>query len=358
MDKWMLVVAGLLAGTGCASGTKGEATSAPIPVRVAPARTETVREWVRLFGRVVPPPDRDATLAPQVAGVLLDVAVRQGEVVRKGEVVARVDPAPLDDALRAAEAAEKRAAAEAEFRAKAAVRTRNLLDKGVASRQEAEADEAAATAAESGLAEARAALATAQRRRGWAELRAPFDGVVVKVVRRAGEPVDGSPATGVVELAAQWPVEIAADAVAESLQEIRPGAPAEVSVRDATTAARAARVTRVARSVDPASGAGEVRLAVSDAAAALVLGTPVDVRIVVRERKGALTVPESAVRHGPEGHAEVVVAAGGKASVRTVSTGITEGGRVEISSGLGAGDEVVVEDVVGIVDGMPVDAKR
>src|SRR5206468_9031618 len=85
------------------------------------------------------PPDRDATLAPLVAGLLLAVPVREGQSVRAGEILARVEGAPLDDALRAAEAAERRADAEAAFRKSAAVRTRTLVDKGVASRQDAEA---------------------------------------------------------------------------------------------------------------------------------------------------------------------------------------------------------------------------
>lgn len=349
-------VVALLAGAGCAGGEKGGPPEAAA-VRVAEAGTGTVREWLTLFGRAAPPPDRDATLAPQVPGVLLSVVVREGQAVSEGQVVARVDAAPLDDAVLAAEAGERRAESEASFRAKAAERTQDLFQRGVASRQEAEADAAAATAARSSLAEAGAALATARRRRAWAELKAPFDGVVVKVLRRAGEPVDGTPATGVVELAAPRPVEIAAAALADSLQAIRPGAVAEVSLRDGAAPPLAARVARVARAVDAATGAGEVRLSLQDPAPSLILGTPVSVRIVVKEHPAAVVVPETAVRRGPAGQAEVVVVVNAKAVVRTVATGAAEAGRIEISSGLAAGEQVVVENPVGLVDGAPVDVR-
>src|SRR5256712_1653064 len=192
-----------------------------VAVRTARVETGTITEWIRLYGRIAPPPDRDATLAPLVAGLLLAVPVREGQSVRVGEVLARVEGAPLDDGLRAAEAAERRAEAEAAFRRSAATRTRTLVDKGVASRQDAEADEAAAVSADAALAEATSALATARRRRDWADLRAPFDGVVVRVFRRPGEAVDGTPATPVIQVAATTGAPVAAEATAEKLATTR-----------------------------------------------------------------------------------------------------------------------------------------
>jgi multidrug efflux system membrane fusion protein len=352
----MAGVAGLAAAVAC-GGKADPPADPPAPVRVAKAETGAVTEWVRLFGRVAPPPDRDATIAPQVAGVLLAVPVRDGQAVRAGEVVARVEPSALDDAVAAAEAAERRAASEAAFRKKAGQRTRSLFEKGVASGQEAEADDAATIAAESSLAEAQASLAIARRRRGWADLAAPFDGVVVKVIRRAGEPVDGSPASGVVQIAAERPVEVVADAVPEALGVIRSGAIAEIRVRDGSKDALPARVRRAARAVDPASGAGEVRLSLDDEAAPLVLGTPVSVRIAITERASVVTAASSAVRRGPGGETEVVVVDGGRASVRKVTIGITDGDKVEVVSGLRAGETVVIDDPVGLVDGTRVDVR-
>ena len=351
-----LAVAMVLAGSSC--GRRPDpAEETKASVTVAPAELGSVAEWVTLFGRVAPPPDRDATLAPQVPGVLLAVTVREGDPVRAGDVVARVDDAPLRDTLEAAVAAERRATSEAAFRHRAAERTRGLFDKGVASGQEAEADEAAAVAADAGLAEAAAGVATARRRAGWAELRAPFEGVVLRVLRRAGDAVDGSPATAVVEIAATWPVQVAADATAEALAVVVPGQRAEVTQRDGEVSPRPARVKRVARSVDGATGSGEVRLAMDDPKAALVLGTSVSIRIVVREKTNVLTVPAAALRHGPGGAAEVVVVEDGKAAVREVTTGLADKDRVEIASGLKVGDSVVVDDPVGLSEGTAVSVR-
>jgi len=359
-----LLVLGL---AGCRTAEKPVASAALVTVAAAAAGPAV--EWVELFGRVVPPPDRDATIAPQVAGVLLVVGVREGDAVKKGDVVARVDSAPLADALAAAEAAARRASADAAFRRHTAERTRGLFEKGVASGQEAEADEAAAVGAEASLSETTSALAVARRRLAWAELRAPFDGVVLKVLRRAGDTVDGSPATPVVEIAAPTPVQVAADATAAALRSIVPGQRAEVSAHgqdarqgEAATQGQAAtalpaKVLRVARSVDAATGAGEVRLDFADASVPLVLGTSVSIRVAVREKSDALTVPAAAIRRGPDGAAQVVVVEGTTARVRAVTVGIADHERVEILSGLKAGEPVVVDDPVGLVDGMAVSVR-
>jgi RND family efflux transporter MFP subunit len=355
--RYLFCLAALGAGGAC-GGRADRAAETTASVRVAAASMGPMVEWVQLFGRVVPPPDRDAAIAPQVAGVLLAVGVREGEAVRAGDVVARLDPAPLQDAVEAAEAAGRRAAADADFRGRVAERTRGLFEKGVAARQEAEADQAARVGAEAALAEAASAIATARRRLAWAELRAPFDGVVVRVMRRAGDTLDGSPATPVMQIAAPTPVQVAADATAEALAVIRGGERAEVAAPGGREPSlRPAKVLRVSRSVDSATGAGEVRLALEDSATPLVLGTSVSVRIAVREKPSVLTIPAAALLRGPDGSSQVVVVQAGQARLRTVSVGIAERGRVEIASGLEAGDRVVVEDPVALTDGAPVSVR-
>jgi RND family efflux transporter MFP subunit len=310
-----------------------------------------VREWLRLAGRVAPPPDRETKLAPLVAGRLTDVRVRGGQAVRAGDVVARLEPGPLDDELMAAQAAERRAASEADLKKRVAVRTQGLFEKGVASRQEAEGDQATAVAAESALAESRSALSAAQRRRSWAELRAPFDGIVLSVLRQAGDSVDGSPGTPVIELAAPHPLEIAASATADALARISPGQEARVRVAGAEEVS--AQVARAARSVDPATGVGEVRLRLRESPPAALLGASADAEIALAERKGVLVVPSSALRRNPAGATEVLLVEDGKTALRAVEIGVVDAGRAEVRSGLKEGDRVVGEPI-GLEGGLAV----
>ena len=340
-------------GAACGRGAAVPPVEAPA-VRVATVGRGPLTEWLRLSGRVVPPPDRDATLAPRVPGVLAEVKARLGERVSRGQVLARVDAAALDDALSAASAAETSAAADADAKRRVATHTRTLFTRGVVSGEQADADDAASTAAESALAQARAARAEAARRLGWAALAAPFDGVVVRVLRQAGEPVDGTAATPVIEVAAEHPVQVALDAMTKVLARLNEGQTAEVLAEAAGAAAIPAVVIGVAAAVDPATGTGPVRLDPSTDDASLILGRIVEARVAVARHDGALFVPATALRGGAGGAVEAVVVTDHKARVRSVVTGIKDGDRVEIVSGLAEGDAVVVDDPVGLADGTPV----
>ena len=340
----------LLALGGC-RGSEESKVQEPTTVRTVHVAPAIIADRVVLSGRVAPVPDRDAVLAPPVAGRLTRVEVREGETVRKGSILARVETAGLDDALAVAVAAENRSQSEAAFREREARRSRELFEKGVASRHDAEADEAAAATAAAERATASAALADARRRRQWAEIVAPFDGVVLRVIRREGEQVDGSPATPVIELASSSPVEIALDATADALARIPIGARADVSPRGSTGASFPCRVVRTARAVDPSTGVGELRLQPEDPRAALLLGAPVEARITIEAHRAAVTVPPRALRRGGGGATEVVVVEGGKTRAIEVKTGLADGEHVEVLSGLSGTEDVVVDDPLGLEDG-------
>ena len=176
----------------------------------------------------------------------------------------------------------------------------------------------------------------------------------MRVLRQKGESVDGTAATPVVELAAEHPVEVALDASAAVLARLKPGQTAEIVVDNAQAAAIPARVAGVAAAVDSATGTGPVRLDPAQEDARLLLGRIVEARIAVAVHAGTLFVPASALRSAAGGGIEAVVVQDHRARVRAVVAGIRDGDRIEIVSGLVAGDVVVVDDPVGLSDGAEV----
>jgi hypothetical protein len=66
-----------------------------------------------------------------------------------------------------------------------------------------------------------------------------------------------------------------------------------------------------------------------------------DVQIAIKVAKNAVLAPNEAVKQ-EEGNSLAVVMAGGKADVRQLKTGITDGEKTEVISGLKDGEEVVV----------------
>ncbi len=335
---------------GCGKAAEEEKPE-PAAVRTSVAEEGAITEWVELQGKVAPPYDRDATLAPLVPGRIVFLAARVGEMVSEGAVVARVETGALEDQLKSSEAAARRSEADVAFKRAVAKRSRDLVAKGVASREEAESADAAAVAAESAQAEDASSLATARRRRSWAEVTAPFTGVIVRVDRRIGDFVDGTAATPVAEIAATDGWEIVASATSATLQRLRAGQSASIGGLGAPADGLGAAVTGIARAVDPLTGAGDVRLRPLSRPPGTALGSPVQVRVAAQVHPRAILVPRASLRMAPDGTAEVVVVEAGIAHVRKVETGFTEADKVELISGVSAGAHVVIEDPVGIADG-------
>lgn len=346
---------GLLAVSSACRKAPAEEPPSPLKVTTAAVSRADLPDVLSLRGRLVPPVEEDATLAPQVSGRLVRLAVREGDAVRRGALLAEVDRAPLEEADATAAAALTKARKDEEVRARAYELTERLFGRGIASAEERDADRASLEAARAARVEAEGRAAQARRQRSWMELRAPFDGVVATVLRHPGEAVDGTPATPVVRLLGTSATEVSADAGAAELARVRTGDEAAASLPGGG-APLDGRVTRVSRSVDPASGLGEVRARLAVRNGAPLLST-VGLSVVLSVRRGALVVPSAALRRSEDGREEVVLVVKGAAEVRPVKAGLASSGLVEILEGLTGGETVVVESPLGLEAGQPLAEK-
>lgn len=337
----------------CKRGTAVEPASGPKAVKCAQAQSALVTDSIEVRGTVAPLPDRDADVSPQVVGRILRVEVREGDTVTAGQIVARIDDAPLVDAAHQADAALARARAEHQNAQTTLARVRRVFEHGIAARQEvddAAAKEASAKAAEI---ETEAAARQAHRQIDRATVHSPLKGVVLKVHRKSGELVDGTPATPVVEIADTSELELVANVPAQDLVRLRRGAAATLKFAAMPEHEFKASVARVAPSVDRTTGIGTVRIAIARSDA---VSPPVGTFGVAHVESGqphpATLVPKAAVRSVVGGEGEVVVCGVDHvAHVRKVIPGSTLGGLVEVRGEIGPGDRVAVEPVLGLSDG-------
>jgi RND family efflux transporter MFP subunit len=191
--------AGLLAA--CSKPTGGTVGDAPTaerkpsaPIAVTVVKPEPARVWRTLTLSANIQPYEQAPLYAKVAGYVATIAVDIGDRVRKNEVLARLDIPEMEKQLARArsEVGERRAElAKAETEAKLAAviqeRSRALRRKKAITEQDLDEAEArtAARAADLDLARARvksaeSSLAALQALAGYAEIRAPYDGIIVK----------------------------------------------------------------------------------------------------------------------------------------------------------------------------------
>jgi RND family efflux transporter MFP subunit len=314
-------------------------------VTVAPPRVGRIAREVVARGTIERDPTRTFALTAPDAQPIEWVGVVPGQRVARGEVLVRVhlDPAARL-ALEKAEIARGQAAL-------LAGRVERLVRDGVLPQVRLDDARAALALAE---ADARAAREALEYARGHHALAAPIDGVVDAVDAVVGALSDPSrPLVRVVDPAAVYAALLVplADAAA-----IHTGEP--VVLEAPTTGERRGGVVAGLAAGARPDQALLVRVVLAPGASPPPpAGAFVTGRIEVAAHEGALLVPPAAVVKGEDGGAAVFVVREGKAARIAVEVGLETRDVVEVTRGLGPGDQVVVEGAYELEDGAAVTAR-
>lgn len=293
------------------------------------------------------------TLAFQTLGRLTGIAVDLGDAVAQGTVLARLDPDDLDSSVRAAEAAAETARVRLATATATAERTRELRRRNVAAQAQLEQAEQALVAATAAVEQAESQLVRARDAAGFAEIRAPFDGVVSAMMGTEGTTVSaGAP---ILTLAARDGLEAVIDLPETAVASLPPEARFAIWQENDPTRLVQARLDRIEPIADSATRMRRLHLALTPDAA-FRLGTLIRARL---DTGGAqtLTLPEQAVHIDGDGvpHIWVVDRAPGSdtGTVRQVAieTGLRLDGRIAITGGLPPDAEVVTRGVRSLSEG-------
>ncbi|HZE89869.1 MAG TPA: efflux RND transporter periplasmic adaptor subunit, partial [Verrucomicrobiae bacterium] len=148
------------------------------------------------------------------------------------------------------------------------------------------------------------------------------------------------------------------DSLPPLLRKIRERADLPVDAFDRDGSARIAtgRLLTADNQIDPATGTSKLKAIFDNADGALFPNQFVNVRLRLDVDAGAIIVPVVSVQRGPKGAFVYVVGAGSLAEVRPVTLGPTSANDVAIRSGVGEGDDVVVDGMDKLRAGSPVRA--
>jgi membrane fusion protein, multidrug efflux system len=295
----------------------------PAVETVAVARGDIARE-MEVSGTVEPL--RAVGVNAQVPGALVAVLAEEGDRVRQGQVLAR-----LDDREVAAQAAS--AQANWEVARDALARARALRERQVITEAEYERDRAAEAAA-------RAALEGIRTRRGYTVVRAPLTGVVTAKQVEAGDVVGAQSRLFTLADLSMLVVRVGVSEL--EVGRLTVGQPVRVALDAHPGMPFDGRIRRIFPAAEAATRQVPVEVALTgEGARAARPGYLARVAFALGAREGVLLVPESAVV-GAAGGRAVFVVQDGRAERRTVETGLTTQGRVEILSGVREGEAVVV----------------
>jgi membrane fusion protein (multidrug efflux system) len=284
-------------------------------------------------------PIRTIGVNSQLSGALLVVNVQEGDRVARGAVLARMDDRELQAQLLAAEANFQ--VAEASYERASQLRERNVITLPEFERER------------TAYASAAAQLDQLRARVGYTVVNAPIAGVVVEKNVEAGDVV-GTNAR--LFSLADISTMVALVGVSElDVVELRPGQETAIQLDAFPGRELSGRIRRVFPAGNPQTRLVPVEVELSSEAAALARpGFLARVTFELGARDDVLLVPASAIVSGAGGTPAVFVVENGRALRRGIETGLTSEGRVEVVSGLAAGESVVVIGSNSLRDGAEV----
>jgi len=304
---------------------------------------------------------REVEVRARVSGILLERLYDEGERVEAGDVLFRIDPDPFRAEVARAQASVALAEANLSQARRERDRILPLVEQRLASPRDRDNALSAFESAEANLAAAQAALRSAELDLSYTDVRAPISGLTSREVRSEGSLVtagtDSSLLTYIVQADRLYVDLAVADADAELVRaalEGKNGAHLGVSVVDARgqSIAEMGTIEFISPRVDDATGTVAIR-AVLDNPNGVVPGRIVRARVEGVTIEDALVIPKRAVMHGAEGTYVWTVDGAGQATPAPVELGAPSGNDVAVTAGLTPGARVVVDGILKVIPGVP-----
>jgi RND family efflux transporter MFP subunit len=377
------------AGTLTSCRTSAPATLEALTVPVVVVGPATLQNNVVLSAEFEP--FQDVDVMAKVAGYVREIRVDIGSHVRTGDILAVLEVPEIQEDLQKAKAGV--AAAEANVvtaragvqHAEAAAEIAHLSyqrindvatkNKGLVPRQEVDVAQSRDAEAVAQLASAKSALQAAQESKSaadseyaragamvqYATIRAPFNGIVTKRYANTGSMIQAgissqTQAMPVVRLAQYNVLRLTLPVPVTDAAEIKAGQPVDINVSNPPRTLHG-KIARYAGSVQMSTRTMDTQVDVPNADGSLLPGMYAQVHLHLADRSNVISVPIDAVDGIGTSVEQAYVVRDGIVHVVQVKTGLQTPNRLEILSGLKAGDRVIVGRHTGLSDGEKVQAR-
>ena len=299
-------------------------------VSMSQAKVQAVPVTLTAVGQVIS--EHAVLIHPQVSGMLKEVYFTEGQNVAAGQKLFLIDPAPFQAALASAKAAWENAKANAD-------RLEPLAKQDFATPQEYENARATADQAE-------AAYQQAQINLSYTEIRAPIAGRTGSLSVKSGNivaPADVSPLVAVNQM---QPIQVQFQLAQQFLPQVREydakhSLKVTITREDGSGHLDDGKLVFIDNAVNTATGTVMFKAGLPNRQEQLWPGQYVGVTLQLALQQDAVVVPQSAVLTGQQGN-YVYVVENGVAEERPVKVDRQLGDVAVISSGVKAGEELVV----------------
>ncbi len=302
----------------------------------------------------------------RVSGFLEKRIYEEGSMVHQGDVMFQMDRKPFQAALDAARAEYAQQKARLDTAQANLNRVKPLVAKNALSQKDLDDSIGQQQAAAAALEQARANVTSASLNLGYTTITAPVTGLSSYAKKQDGSYIDASNSllTYVAKLDPMWinfslseneMLNLRTQTANGTLKVPEMGKlEAEIVLADGSTYPYTGRIAFADASLSDKTGTYLIRAEVPNPKGSLRPGQFVRIKLRGADRANAIAVPQNAVIQGPRGAFVWTVDKDNKAQQRSIETGEWNGNDWVVSSGLHAGDRVVVDNTLRLMPGAPV----
>ncbi|BES73062.1 MexH family multidrug efflux RND transporter periplasmic adaptor subunit [Marinobacter nanhaiticus D15-8W] len=342
----VVVLGGIFGYTFYRFGKMQEQMSQPQPPAVIEATTAQRTSWIQAIKAVGSiTAINGVEVANEVAGVVESVGFDSGDRVEKGDILLRMDTSTDEAALRTQRA-------EAQLAVQQFNRTSDLLPKRAVS--QAQYDEAKAN-----MEAARARVNEAEAQLQKKIIKAPFDGTLgLRLVDQGQYLAVGTP---IVEINMLDPIYVDYTISEKELINVDVGHDVVATVAALPDEEFRGKVSAINSSVNPQTRTVRIRATLKNPEQALRPGMFATIQTVRPQERDVVTLPRTAISFNTYGDFVYVLKEKDDGQLvterRSVETGGTRSGRVEVTNNLEAGEQVVATGLLRLRSGQPVEIK-
>lgn len=355
-----LLLAAFVAATVAGCG-KGAAPAAPVRppvlVRVAKAERRDIPFVVRAPGLVLASETVD--VVSRLDSQVMEVNFREGDMVHAGQLLFTLDDRALVADLRRQEATLATGQADLKNAERQFERARKLASGGFESTAELDKARADFEMASARMAATQAEIDRLKVLLTYTKITAAIDGRAGAVAATVGNTVKANdPSKPLVTINRVSPIRVRFGLPQQALAPLRERmAAGDVDVqvvRDGVKLPEAGRVEFIDNNINRTTATFEGRARFENASEALWPGMVVEVLVQLGVDRASVAVPEIAVQHGSSGDF-VFLATEAGAKKRTVTVRRYGDGLAVVEAGLDGGEQVVIDGVLSLSDGSPIE---
>ena len=330
----------------------------PLPVSIAQVSTANVPVVIEALGTVTPL--ATVTVRPQVTGPIVKIAFTEGQMIQKGGLLAEIDPRPYQAALdQAIGQLGKDQSALAGARTDL-VRYKQLLAQNSVAEQTYSDQSATVHSDEAAVEADKAAIETARLNLSYCRITSPVTGLVGLRQVDIGNLVQANQTSQIVTVTQMQPMSVLFTVPENDLSQIfqraKGGTKLAVQAYDRNMQHLIATGTlsSIDNQINTSTGTLQLRGLFDNSQSELFPNEFVNVKLVLDTLQNQIVVPGAAVQNGPSSNFVYIVNKDHTVTMRTVTTGPTDGNNIAVTKGLTPGETVVTDGADQLKDGASV----